>query len=718
MEFVDGEPLYKFCDRNRLEVVSRLRLFQKICSAVDAAHRINVVHRDLKPSNILVKANGIPKLLDFGIAKMLDPDESARETEPTATALRMMTPEYASPEQVTGEPVSAASDVYSLGVLLFELMTGRRPYRMRNRALHEIHRAVCEEPPHTPSESLDEAENVVGQADDVFASRSTNRDDLRLALAGDLDKIILKSLRKDPVERYQSAKDLSADIGNYIENRPVAARSLPAEKPFGAISKSFSYSPTTGESRKDSIAILPFRTLSVGDSSVNTGDSEEFLGIGLADALVTRLSVIKKIIVRPTSSVLAFNVPSVDAFVAGRELAVDFIVDGTIRRFGNRIRVTVQLLSVEEGSTIWAQTFDENFTDLLDVEDSISARVAESLAPHLAGEEQQRFQRRGTNNVRAYEAFLRGRFLANRFSDESLVKSIECYHEAIAIDPGYALPYVGIADFFVWSAVFGKIPCRDAYPQAKAAIERALEIDDLLGEAFALKAFIVLLYDWNWPECERLVKRALDLNPNFGFAHECYSNFFATQGIFDEAIWEIRRAEELDPMSQRAKLMTSWTLYIARRFPEAIAKAHEANRSRADFTMAHIHLGYARSMNGELDAAISNLRFGSDSWPNGGMPRFMLCFALARAGRVDEARDVIAELKEIVRTAHVKPYYLAMAHAAVGDHEAAFDLFEKSLGEREEWMIWFGVDAHLDRLREHPRYKEILSKTNNPICRR
>jgi serine/threonine protein kinase/tetratricopeptide (TPR) repeat protein len=715
MEYIEGQPLYQYCDTYRLTVRERLKLFTLICDAVHYAHRKLVIHRDLKPSNILVAVNGSPKLLDFGIAKLLDPELISEATPQTATALRMMTMEYASPEQIQGQAVTFLSDVYSLGVILYELLTGHRPYRFRSRAPHEMARAIIEDEPERPSTAVRREDYSLPIADasreavtisHLAEMRDQTLGGLQRELSGNLDNITLKALSKEPAARYSSVEALQSDITRHLNGQAVSAPLyFPPAIPGRA---------RAGEDAAvltKSIAVLPLKILNLG-AKTETGES--YLSVGLADAMITRLSRVRSLAVRPTSAILRYGDETTDPLRAGRELVVDFVLDGRIKIAGERVRVSLQLLDVSSNTSVWANQFDETFADALELEDSISAKVSGAILPQLTQDEEARLKKRGTDNPDAFAAYMRGRYFWNQFTPDSLPKALGSFERAIALDPDYALPYVGLADFYNWANIYGILPPPECYPKAKAAALRALELDDSLSEAYAALGLINESL-WDWDESERLYKHALELNPNYSLAHEWYASLLVGTGRFEEGAREVRRAEELDPLSLRAMTLTAWTIYQTRRFTEALAKAQQIIDLDQNFPQGPLQLGNNLIHLGQIEKAITALRRSEQLMPDSAIPKYELCFALVAANRHDEAQRVLDELKALAAQTYIKPYFIALAHVALDETDAAFELFEKVFEERDPWLVWFGTEPKLDSLRGDARFRRLFELTGNPL---
>ncbi len=712
MDYIEGLPLYRYCDKNCLDINQRLRLFIKVCEAVESAHQNLVIHRDLKPSNILVSGDGTPRLLDFGIAKLLNPEMASDTLQPTATHLRMMTVDFASPEQIQGEKVTFATDIYSLGVVLFELLTGHRPYRFQNRTPHEIARAICEDQPSLPSLAISRSDyslpiiHVDQEAltlRHLAELRGESPDNLHEKLKGNLDNITLKALRKSPEERYESIKDFRKDIQKHLEGKPLSTSFHFPQigKPANQIIQSMRL-----------IAVLPLKLLNF---SATENTDENYLSIGLADAIISRLTNVRGFTVRPTSSISGYEKNDVDPLQAGRELGVDFVLDGRIKKYGETLRVSLQMLDVNKGSTTWAGQFDEKFTDILALEDAISEQVADALVSQVTGENDVKLGKRGTDNPQAYEAFLKGRYHWNQFTPDSLPKAIEQFQKAVSLDPNYALAHVGVADFYIWANIYGLIPSVESYKHAESAIKRALEINDQLGEAYATLG-LIKQNQFEWQEGENLYPKAIELSPNYPNVYEWFSAVLIGSGKVEKGLKMLARSEELDPLSLRTKTLVAWTKYQARQFQEALAKANELISLDANYPQGHLQKGYILTEIGDADEAVAEIEKGMSLMSDSALANYYYCFALASANRLDDAKKVWLKMKN--SKAYIKPLFLGYASVAVGEIDEAFAYLNKAVDEFDPWLVWFGTEVKLEPIRQDKRYLELLKRTKNPIVER
>jgi Tol biopolymer transport system component/serine/threonine protein kinase/tetratricopeptide (TPR) repeat protein len=707
MEYIDGQPLYRYCDGQKLTIRERLRLFTQICSAVQYAHQNLVIHRDIKPGNILVTASGTPKLLDFGIAKILNPDLAAETLEPTSVAHRLMTPEYASPEQVRGAPATAASDIYSLGVLLYELLSGHRPYRLRNILPHEMARIICEEEPERPSTASNRVEEIPDAIREgtpshitpelVSRNRGTTPEALQRELTGDLDNIVMKAMCKDPHQRYASVEELSADIWRHLDGIPISAQTVIMVPGRGR------KSDATGEVA--SIAVLPFQNLHFVEET-----GEELLGIGLADALITRLSNVKTIIVRPTSAVLKYTDADRDLLTAGYELNVDSVLDGRIQHLGERIRVTVQLVSMGNGAPMWAAQFVERFTDILSVQDSLSEQVAQALSEKLSGEERQRLARRYTDNPEAYQAYLQGRQFANKYAEESLHNAIGFFAEAIRIDPQYALAHAGVADYYNWLGVWGVLSPDKSVALAKESALRALDIDDTLAEAHASLAFARWSYDRDWTGAVQGFRRAIELNPNYATTHHWYGFLLSALGRHEEAVAELKRAQIIEPLSVGISSGNAFVLHLAGRGEEATEQLRRSLELEPQSYIAQQGLAWAYSRAGRHPEALAAIEKAVAQ--AGRVP--LLLWTLGRvhacAGRSEEALAIVEELKELYRKYYVSPYYIGFIYAILEMRDEAFQWFEEAYHRRDFWVLWLRVEPLFEHLHGDARFQNLTGR--------
>ncbi|HEV7473822.1 MAG TPA: tetratricopeptide repeat protein, partial [Pyrinomonadaceae bacterium] len=463
-------------------------------------------------------------------------------------------------------------------------------------------------------------------------------------------------------------------------------------------------------SGEESIAVLPFKILS--SPIENTGD--EYLGIGLTDALITRLSNVQRLIVRPTSSVLRYRGAGIDPILAGRDLSVNFIVDGSLQRVAERLQVTAQLVNVREGVVRWSEQFDEDSTDVLQIEDSISEQVARALLPQLTRDEKHRLSKRGTDKVKAFESYLRGRYYWNSYTESGLAKALECYNQAIELDPGYALAYTGIADYYNWLGVFGVRPFSETSVAAKEAATKAVELDSSSAEAYSALGFATVCHDFDWAAAEGQHRLAINLNPNYATGHNWYGFHLAMTGRVEESIREMLRARELDPMSPSIMQSLGWAYYQGRRFDDALTTfermldaAPEMAYGLATYSWTLRHVGKTGPA---VEAAEKALRLSS----GGQFYVGVLGAAYAAAGRKAEAQAALDRLDEMSATGYVSPYHRALIHVLLNDYAGAIRWLREASAIDEGWLAWLAVEPQFDPLRTDPAFVEILARTKNP----
>ncbi len=510
-------------------------------------------------------------------------------------------------------------------------------------------------------------------------------------------------------------------LGQLQEVRPGrAAESRPAKRPLNSVvlvallllaglGIFATYSlwtkrpqPPVSVGEVKSIAVLPFKQLSVDGS-------DEYLGLGMADTLITKLSHVRQIIVRPTGAVRKYMAPDQDPLAAGREQRVDAVLDGGIQKSGDKVRVTVRLLRVADGATLWASQFDQKLTDIFAVQEAISERVAGTLALELTSEERKLLTKRHTENTEAYQLYLKGRYFLNKRTREDIHKAREYFEQAVELDPNNALAYLGLGDCYHQSVYFTSTPPRELIPKAKAMAKKALEIDPSLGEAHALLS-ILTDAEWDWNEALKEGQLAINLSPGSPRGHHLFAYIVGKRGRFDEALAAIRKAGEIDPTNLVISADTAAILCYAGRYDEAIEQCHKTLELDQNFSMAHAHLGIAYWGKGMYNEALGPLRKAVEIEGEESVRMMQLAMGYGFAGQKYKAQEFLTKLKKRAKVEYVDPTWIAGLYASIGDKDRALDWIEKAYDERSPTATALLVDTRFNTLRSDPRYQAILSR--------
>ncbi len=732
MECIEGQTLRERIGGRPMAMKEALRIAVEIAEGLAQAHQAQVIHRDLKPDNVIVAANGHAKILDFGLAKLLEVRGEGGGAEAELDRLRTISDEmtregrvfgtvaYMSPEQARGEPVDARSDLFSLGITLYEMATGKAPFQGKT--------------------SLDTLSAIIQK--EVVPPAVANP-----AVPPELERIINKCLRKDPQERYQHSDEIVVDLrelkrvtdsGVQAVRQPdggrdarppvrVAARIVGAVAAVGAVTLAVllalnagglrgrltawlsgredgaaGRSGTSTPARFDSLAVLPLANLS-GDPG------QEYFADGMTEALITGLAQIREIKVISRTSVMHFKGTSKPLPEIAKELNVAAIVEGSVLRSGERVRITAQLVDGMADRHLWAKSYERDLRDVLTLQAEVAGAIASEIRATLTPQQRARLATARPLSPEAYDAYLKGRYYWNLRTAEGVRRGREYFEKSIALDPGFAPAYSGLADSYHVFGSSADIPPREIFAKARAAAEKAILLDESLAEGHTSLAGLLDDFGYHRTEAEREYQRAVELNPNYATAHHWYALDLAQQGRFDEALAAIERARALDPLSLILNANIGRILYQARRYDAAIEQCRKTLELDPNFGPAHFFLGWAYTQKGALEEALQELRLGASLIGTSNMGLGDIGHVLALAGHRAEATRVLKDLLERSKHTYVSARDIAIIYVGLGNRAEAIRWLDKAY-EDGEGMKELMVEPRFDPLRSDPRFQDLMRR--------
>jgi serine/threonine-protein kinase len=659
MEYVPGVTLAEMLVAGPIPETRARAIGVEIAEALQVAHEQGIVHRDLKPGNVVITPRGRAKVLDFGLAHLAGVGAGSMVVSSASGPSLVGTIPYMAPEQVQQRAVDARTDLHALGLILFEMVAGR-PVFAGDDSVALLYRIV-----HEPVPSLRET---------------------RPGVSRDLDAIVARCLDKVPDRRFPDATSLARALRGPAES---GARTPPSDS-------------TESSEGYRSLVVLPFENRS-GDPA------QEFFADGLTETLITELAQIEALRVISRTSAMRYKGGGRALAEIARELGVQAVVEGSAMQVGGRVRITVQLLDALADRTLWARRYERDMTDILVLQSEVATAIAEEIRVKVTPSEQARLKPRGPVDPAAHVAYLRGRFLWNRYAADPVRESISCYEEALRIDPGYALAYAGLADSYLSLGSSMSMPPLEAYSKAKLAAEQGLAIDDALGELHCSLAHARRFLDWDWPGAEREFQRGLELNPGYAVGYYRYSLLLMLLGRQDEAYAAATRALQLDPMSLLILTAVGDVLFFSRRYEESASYYRKCHEMDPSFPPGNTDLARSLEHLGRYDEALELFQRGTRHADGTVPPSPGLAIMLWRAGRHDEARRTIEEVKRIAAQRFVTPFGIASFHAVAGETAEALDWLERAYEQHDGTMTFIKIHPRLDSLRAEPRFRALLA---------